>query len=151
MKITPFVLAIRAVSAEFAHRVYIPAICIAGGIAAVLIIVLVWLVTVSGWWWLLLAPVLLLTIAGMVAALIAWFLIKLVRPQQTKEQRTLVRSLVDEVQKTSEVVQTPKIIILFRLVKDIALPTKKSFIGDISTTASSLKTGLRSVVTSFKK
>jgi len=151
MILTPLVLAIRAVSAEFARRVYIPVVCIAGGIALALIILLIWLTTLSGWWWLLLGPVILATLAAIIVALVSGFIIKLVNPTQNKEQRGLVKSLVDEIQKTSEVVQTPKFIILFRLVRDITFPGKKSYINELTATATSLKTGLQKIIASFQK
>lgn len=151
MTLTPLVLAIRAVSAEFARRVYVPVVCIAGGVALALIIVLIWLTTLSGWWWLLLAPVILFVLAGIIVALVSGLVIKLVNPAQNKEQRGLVKSLVDEIQKTSEVIQTPKFIILFRLVKDIAFPGKTSYISELSATAASLKRGLQNIITSFQK
>lgn len=151
MILTPLVLAIRAVSAEFARRVYVPVVCIVGAIALALIIVLIWLTTLSGWWWLLLAPVIIGTLAGAIVALVSGFIIKLVNPAQNKEQRGLVTSLVDEIQKTSEVVQTPKFVILFRLVKDIAFPGKESYISELTTTAVSLKNGMQKIIASFQK
>lgn len=150
MILTPLVLAIRAVSAEFARRMYIPVVCIAGSLALIVLIVLIWLTTLSGWWWLLLAPVILLLVAGIVVALVSGLIIKLVNPAQNKKQRGLVTSFVDEIQTTSDVVHTPKFIILFRLVKDITFPGKKSYINELTTTAVSLKAGLQEIIASFR-
>lgn len=149
MNMPPLFTAIRAISTEFAQRVYVPVVAIAGGVLVVLIGILVWFVTMSGWWWLLLAPVIMLAIIFVFVAVIAGLILKYLAPTQTKHQRKLVKSFVDTIQKTSEAIQTPKFIILFRLMKDAIAPGKSGYIRELSDGASSLKSGLEEIVASF--
>ena len=149
MKITPLFLAVRAVSAEFARRIYVPVVYGVGISLLVLIALAVWLVTMSGWWWLLLAPLILLTLIFITAAILVRFALAFLRPQQTSAQKSTVRGFVDSLQKTAETIQTPKFVILFRLVKDLLVPGKGSYIDELSGTASSLRSGLKEVINLF--
>ena len=147
---SPLILTVRAVSTEFAQRLYAPVVWIAGGIAFVLIAVLSWAVTVSAWWWLLLGPVVVATLIAATAAIIAGLVIKLVRPKQTKVQRSKVKSFVDNLQQSSETIRTPKFILLFRLVKDSVFPSEKNLVRELSSNASSLKADLQEIIDSFR-
>jgi len=149
MKINPLFLAVRAVSAEFARRIYVPVVY-GGGIALfVLLSLSIWLVTMSGWWWLLLAPVILIGLVFLTAAILVQLAIAKLRPGQTAQQKKTVRGFVDSLQKTSEAISTPKFIILFRLVKDLLMPGKGSYIDELSGTASSLRSGFKDVINLF--
>ena len=149
MKISPLFLAVRAVSAEFARRIYVPVVYGVGIALFVLIALSIWLVTISGWWWLLLAPVIFLTVIFIAAAALTRFALAALRPAQTSAQKAKVRSFVDALQKTSETIQTPKFVILFRLVKDMFVPSKETYINELSGTASSLRNGFKEVITLF--
>lgn len=150
MNISPLFLAIRAVSAEFAGRLYVPVVAIIGSVAVVVLGLLIWLVTVSGWWWLLLAPALVATLAFFIVAIIASIALSLLRPRQTKEQRLMIRSFVDSLQQVAETIQTPKFVLLFRLVKDTILPTDHGLIQEVSSHASSLRDGMKTIIASFQ-
>lgn len=149
MTITPLILAARAVATELARRIYLPVVGIAGGVLVVLIAVSIWLCTVSAWWWFLLAPLIIFFIAFAVAAIVAHFAITLLRPDQTKEQTSTVRSFVDGLQKNSETVQTPQFILLFRIVKDLLFPPKRTFIEELSEDALGLKDDFKKIITLF--
>lgn len=149
MKVTPVILAMRAVSAEFAFRIYTP-LFYSIGIGLILLIGLsVWLVTLSAWWWLLLVPIIVLATLFGVAAIVIRFALIYLRPHQTSAQKATVRRFVDSLQKTSEAIQTPKFIILFRLVKDILFPGKSTYINELSDTAQSLRHEFKEVITLF--
>lgn len=150
MNISPLFLAIRAISAEFAQRIFAPTIYIIGGALLVLIGISIWLVTISGWWWLLLAPLILLSVLFIFAVTIAGLIIRLLQPQQTKTQRREVRSFVDALQSTSEAIQTPKFILLFRLVKDMLFPGKVSYVNQLSETVKSLQSSFREIIHLFE-
>lgn len=150
MYLNPIALAIRAVSAEFAKRMYIPVTLITGGILVVLIGFSIWLVTMSGWWWFLLGPLLFLAIVFVIAATLTALLINILKPAQNKTQRKEVRQFVDSLQHTSEAIQTPKFIILFRLVKDVVFPSQQGYIRELTANATSLKGGLENIIHSFK-
>lgn len=149
MKLTPLVLAIRAISAEFARRIYLPVVYIGSAVLLILVVLEAWLVTISTWWWLLLVPIVFVALLFIILAVIARVAITFLRPQQTKEQTQTVRKFVDALQKTSETIQTPKFIILFRLIKDMISPSKQSYVHEISGTASSLRTELSKVLKAF--
>lgn len=150
MNISPLVLTIRAVSTEFARRIYMPIVITVGVILLVLICVLIWLVTVSGWWWLALAPLLVVSTAFTIIALFIGLLINVLRPDQTKQQSKEVRAFVDTLQEASETIQTPKFILLLRLAKDAISPSERGFVREISTRSSSLKSGFQKILASFK-
>lgn len=150
MTISPLVLAVRAVSAEFANRIYLPVVWGVGAALLILIGVSIWFVTISAWWWFLLAPLILVMLVFIFAAAVAGAIIQILKPGQTKAQRATVKQFVDTLQKTTETVATPKWLILARLVKDIAFPGKESYVSELSGSAASLQRGLTSVINSFR-
>lgn len=128
----PFIRTVRAIGTQLALRLYIPAaatlIVVMGGI----IMAALWLTTLSNWWWLLFVPV---TIAGSVAlalAIIVLLLIRHIRPPQTKAQKQAVAEFVDKLQGTADIVGTPKVIILFRVIRSIAAPSKDHYLSDLA-------------------
>lgn len=149
MKLSPLVLAIRAVAAEFAQRIFLPVVLITGGVIIVLLGVTIWLTTLSGWWWFLLAPLIVVTVLTIFATVISWTALRVLTPPQTKDQQKQIRAFVDDLQETSEAIQTPMFILLFRVVKDVLFPGKESYIGKLSSTALSLKSSLQAIITSF--
>lgn len=149
MKYTSLLLTIRAVSAEFARRIYAPIVWTAALVLVVLLSILIWLVTVSGWWWIALVPATFLSLLFTILAVIIGTLLTYLRPSQTSEQRQKVKSFVDTLQTSSEVIATPRFIILFRLLKDVVRPTNKGFINEVSTNTSALHTRLKAVIQSF--
>lgn len=135
----PSLLTIRSIGAEFANRLFYPVV-IAGGIAAVLLTGLaLWLTTLSSWWWLLFIPVVMAVCIGLAVFIVVKLVIRYVTPTQTKIQKQATRQFVDKLQTVAEVTQTPKFILLFRIVRDIAAPRKSGFIGNLTTTTGSLK------------
>lgn len=150
MKLSPLVLAIRAIAVEFAQRIFLPIILVTGGVLVVLIGIAIWLVTMSGWWWLLLAPLIVITVLSIFATVIAGIMIRLLKPTQTRAQQEQVRLFVSSLQETSEAVQTPLFILFIRVLKDVLFPGKESYIGKLSSTAVTLKSSLQEIITSFK-
>lgn len=136
---SPTITVIRAIGSEFAKRLFLPVAIVALVIFALLIISVVFLGTLSQWWLLLLIPVIaLLCIASTVLAVV-WLVIRTVRTVQTKVQRTAVKVFVDKLQRLSDAVQTPKVVLLFRIVRDIAAPRKDGFIGTMTDDTTTLK------------
>jgi hypothetical protein len=147
----PILLAIRAVSAEFARRMYVPLVWSSAILLALLLGVLIWLVTISGWWWMALVPVILAALLFALLATLTGIVLTLLRPQQNKAQRLRVTSFVDALQASSETIATPKFIIFFRLLKDIVRPTKQSYVRELSDNATTLRTGFQDIIASFRK
>lgn len=143
-------LAVRAIGAEFANRVYYPVLAL--GLAATLILValVAWLVTMSAWWWLLAIPVVILISVAMGIAVIVRLIIRYVTPAQTKSQKRAVKEFVGKLQHVSETVRTPKAVLLLRLVRDIVAPRRDGFIGTLATDTFSLKSDFESIQKSFK-
>jgi len=150
MTINPLFLAVRAISAEFAHRIYTPVIIITGIVFVVILAISIALVTMSAWWWLLLVPAIFFSLVFAFLAIVTGIAINFLRPAQTATQKRDVRSFVDSIQSSSEVIQTPKFILLFRLAKDVIAPSKTNFINELSVTVSSLQPRFKAIVASFK-
>lgn len=151
MNQAPLTLAIRAICADFALRLYVQVVVITSVILFILVVACSYLVTViSAWWWLLFAPLILFIVIFIVAAIISRVVIGILKPNQSREQKKLVRQFVDTLQGTSEMVQTPKFILFFRLVKDIIRPNKQNLVSEFTLKAGSLKTILQEIVASFR-
>ena len=146
----PSILAIRSIGAEFANRVYLPVAVIALVILAGLFGLTFWLTTLSDWWWLLFA---LLTIVGSVVIGVLGvvkLIIRSVTPAQSKAQKKQAKAFVDKLQRLSEVAGTPKFVLLFQIVRDIAAPRENGLIASISNDTTSLKREFTELSNTFK-
>ena len=148
---TPLFLTVRAISSEFARRMYVPVIWGVGAGLAVLLGLIGWLTMLSGWWWLLETLLIFGAVVFTIIALIAGLGIHLLRPTQSKEQRKMVGSFVNKLQEASEIIQTPKFILLFRLAKDTIFPSEDGLVNRVVGHASSLKPDFSAIINSFKK
>lgn len=136
---SPTITAIRAIGAEFAARLFLPVVITCAVLSVVLIVSVFWLATLSQWWLLLLVPVMIL-VSVMIGVLgISWLVVRSVRPPQAKQQRRAVKAFVDKLQRVSDAVQTPKVVLLFRIIRDIAAPRKDGFIGSMTDDTTSLQ------------
>lgn len=141
---------IRAIGAEFALRLFIPVVVISMILATLLIIAVVSLSTLSEWWLLLLIPVIILISVTIGVLAISWLVVRTVRPVQTRSQLLGVKAFVDKLQRVSEAAQTPKIVLLFRIIRDIASPSKNGFIGTLTEDTSSLTRDFRDLQKLFQ-
>lgn len=148
---SPLFLAVRAISSEFAQRIFIPLVWIIGGALLLLIVLVIWLTTIEVWWWLLLVPLIIATVIYTIIASIVAIAIKFLKPTQTKSQRKSVKLFVDKLQGVSEIIQTPKVVLLFRLAKDTLFPSGNGFIENITSNATTLKPDFQAIVASFKQ
>ena len=143
------VAVIRAIGTEFAKRMYVPVAVIIAITDVVLLGLMVWLLTVSAWWLLLAVPVFVLVVVSIVLLVIAQLIIRTIAPVQTATQKTDVKAFVDKLQNLSEIVQTPKPILLFRIVRDVVAPKQGGFIQSTSSDTLSLKKDFQSLQRSF--
>ena len=143
------VSAVRAIGVEFARRIYAPVLIVAIIIAVVLIGLMIWLVTVSAWWLILAVPVFFVILVASVIFIIARIIIVLVNPGQTKQQKKDVKGFVDKLQNLSEVTQTPKPVLLFRIIKDIASSNQDGFVKRTIGHTLSLRTEFEAIQRSF--
>lgn len=117
----PFVLTLRAVGSQLAMRLYVPAVITASVVLALLVFGALWLTTLSEWWWLLFIPITVLFTIVLAVAIIIFMLIRYVRPTQTQVQKRAVGQFVDKLQGVTDVIGTPKFIILFRVIRSLSL------------------------------
>ncbi len=144
-----YVLSIRAIGSEFARRLWMQFLPIFLVTAAALIALQLWLASLSSWWWLLVIPISIFIGVGLVVGFVFRMLISYVRPVQTKEQAITVRHFVDKLQFVNEITGTPKIIILFRVIRSIAAPSSDSFLKDIVETKK-LRADFQSITHGFE-
>jgi hypothetical protein len=142
-------LVIRAVAAEFARRIYVPMLITISIIIVIAIALVIWLVTVSAWWWLLAIPVFLASIVGAVILIIAGIIIRVVNPRQKLEQKVAVKKFVDKLQGLSEIVQTPKIVLLFNVLKDVISPKEEGYVKTTIGNSLSLRKDFETLLRSF--
>lgn len=151
MRPTPIILATRAISSEFIRREVLGLFVFGAVTIAILHILGLWLISMSSWWWILEILFIVLSSVFAILSLIVFFIIKLVKPEQTSKQRKQVKKFVDSLQELSDTAQTPKFILLFRLIKDILIPSQTSMISQITSQASSLKPDLETIIKSFSR
>jgi hypothetical protein len=143
-------LAIRSIGTEFANRLFYPVV-IAGAVAAGLLVALAfWLSTLSSWWWLLFIPIIMAICIGLAVFIVVKLVIRSITPTQTKQQKQAAKQFVDKIQTVAEATQTPKVVLLFRVVRDIAAPRESGFIGSLASTSSSLKGDFIDLKNTFK-
>lgn len=135
----PTILVIRAVGAELARRIFYPVVITAAIIAALLLGGTIWLMTLSAWWGLLLFAVISALCVGIAVFTVVRLTIKTVTPLQNPVQKKAVKSFVSKIQLLSETVGTPKFILLFKIVKDVAAPREDGFIGTLTGASTTIK------------
>lgn len=150
MKVTPYAQAVRSISAEFGRRLYLPVVITTVIIWGVLVGITIWLVTLSAWWWLLLVPLIVVGVIGAIVALVIAGLLRFLRPAQSADQRVAVRAFVDALQEAAETLQTPRIFLLFRVVKDAVFPGQQGFLKQVTSNIGSLKPDFMAIVDSFR-
>ena len=138
---TPYIRALRAITATVFQRVY-------RFVAAIIaiILLLLWVLSlylelaVSGWWFLLFAILVPLTIIVVVIATILWLLSQRLLPRTLeKAEKAEVLAFSDKILRVAEVRATPLPIMLFLIAKDIVRGKKSSFVEGVIADSSSLK------------
>ena len=135
----PLITAVRAVGVEFVRRTARPLIIIVLVIALLAVAGGAWLTTLNAWWWILEAVLIVYALLSL--GLIVGFrmLLRLVEPPLSSQQRKDVGAFVDKLERTSEHVQTPQPLIIFRIVRDIIRRNgDDSFIASVSRDTRSL-------------
>lgn len=144
-------LAIRSIGAEFANRIYLIVVLVAIVIGVCLFGLNVWLTTYSHWWWLLFLVLMVAASIAIAVLIVIKLVIRSVTPNQTKTQRVQTKAFVDKLQQLSDTVQTPKIVLMFRIVRDIAAPRSDGFIATLSHNTSTLTRDFVALSKTFKK
>lgn len=142
-------LAIRSIGTEFANRLFYPVVITGAVVAGLLVALASWLTTLSSWWWLLFIPIVMAICIGVAVFIVVKLVIRSITPSQTKQQKQAAKQFVDKIQTVAEATQTPKVVLLFRVVRDIAAPRESGFIGNLASTTGSLKADFTEHVRSF--
>lgn len=146
------VLAIRAVAAEFANRIYVPVLITLIIVAFILVVVSIWLVNVNAWWWILAVLIYIAIIVAGIMLVVVRAIISAVNPRQTKTQQSAVKAFVDKLQDLSDITQTPKFILLFRILHDAISSKKKgTFIEATIQNTTSLKSDYANLLRLFSQ
>ena len=93
MKPSPLLLAVRAISVEFAKRIYYPVSISGAAVLFVLVAGSVWLVTESAWWLFLLVPLILIFLVFSTVSIIAGLALRLIQPSVTAQQKKDIKHL----------------------------------------------------------
>jgi Na+/melibiose symporter-like transporter len=143
--------AVRAIAARFALQVYIPVAAIITVVVVGLVVLSAWLTTDSPWWWALFVLVVLLGMIIGTILIIIWAIITALTPDQSTRLKRQVKAFVEKISQLSEVAQTPKFILLFRLVRDTMRPRENSYIASVSTATKTLRTDFTELVEAFRR
>jgi hypothetical protein len=139
MNLKPSFQAVRSIGVTFASRLYKPVVIVYCIVAVILLGLAIWLATTDTLWLILLVFVvfILFIVGGLLVA--GLFIIKRVAPIQTKAQKLQSKQLADKLMRLAEVTGTPKIILLFNVVKDVVAPSDKGYIISLSNDTTSIK------------
>jgi MFS family permease len=128
----PTITVIRAIGTEFARRILRPLILTGAVVAVILLSVGGWLTTQSGWWWLLEFVFICGTLLFVTLIIAVQFILRRVTPPLSKLQKKSVASFVDKLERVAENVQTPQIVIIFYVIRDILRPRAGNFIETVA-------------------
>lgn len=140
----------RAIGCEFLARKLKSLGILLGIIVFVSLAVAIWLTTVNVWWWLLAVPVILFSILGVTAFVAARVTLLVLKPTVTDIQDQAVKDFVDKFERVAEHVQTPMFILVFRVIRDILRPGKKTFIQSATEDSTTLHKDLAALQAKFK-
>jgi len=144
-------LAIRSIGAEFANRVFYPVLITSIVIVVACISLTSGLATTNQWWLLLYIPTVIAACASIGVLVIAKLIIRTVTPVQSIVQKKATKKFVDKLQRLSEITQTPKYILLFQIIRDIAAPRENGFIGSFAGDTASLKGEYTELINLFRQ
>jgi hypothetical protein len=136
------ILAVRAITSEYATQLLLPLLWTGLAIYAVLMALIIWIAVEVSPWWLLLAFVpTIVIIAGVAVWIGAWILSKRLAPVMNKTQRKATRKFVGHIGKIAENLGTPRFILVFRIIKDVMTRPNsgQTFIGELSQTPGDMK------------
>ncbi len=129
------VLAVRAITAQYAKRWLLPFLFIGAGIYAIVMSIIAWVAAVaSQWWWLLSIVPTILFVISLGIWIFAWVLAGRISPPLSSRQKKAAKRFNERIDGVAEKIATPKFVILYRVIKDVVMrPTSsKTFIGEIA-------------------
>jgi hypothetical protein len=136
---TSALIPIRAIATELANRVFVPVALTSAGLSILLVGGVMWLSTIGQLWLLLLVPVVMAICVAIGVLTIIKLTLITIRPAQTAVQKNAVAAYVKNLQRLSEITQTPRVVLLFRVVRDASAPSKDGFVGTLTHDTIALK------------
>ena len=122
------------------RRILRPLIIIGSIVAVVLLGIGGYLTTLNAWWGILEIAFIMGVIIFLSLSIILRLLMKFADPPQSTSQRQAVRKYVDKLQRVSEHLQTPQLVVLYRVIRDTLWPqnNEHTFIETVSHDTKSL-------------
>ncbi len=146
---TPSLLAIRAIATELAYRVYKPIVVTAIIVGVISLSLMVWLVMMSAWWLFLAVPVFFALVVVALLLVFTGITIRIVSPRPNREQKKQVADFVNKIQGLSEITATPKLFLLFRVIRDVMVPSRTGYVQGLISDTTSLKKDFTSLLDTF--
>lgn len=146
------VQAVRAVTSEYAKQVLRPLLFIGVGVYALIMVIIAWIAYAASPWWMLLAfiPTILFCVG-----LAIWIGVRVtasrIAPDMNKTQKSATREVVKHLNTVAEQIGTPRVILIFRIVKDVIFPSKsnQTLIGELAETPGQLHRSFEKLRKSF--
>jgi hypothetical protein len=136
------VLAIRAITSQYATQLLWPILWIGLGTYALVMTLIIWVsVEVSPWWLLLAFVPTIVFLVGLALWVGSWILSKRLAPIMNNAQKKATKKFVSHVGRVAEQLGTPRFILIFRVLKDVmSQPNSgQTFIGELSQTPGDMK------------
>jgi hypothetical protein len=143
------ILATRAVAAEFGARLVRPLILIGICLLVVLHGIGGWLTTVHAWWWLLESLFIFATIVFVVLVIGSQLVLRIIAPDVTRAQKRAIKEFVDKFERVTGSAGTPKILLLYYIVRDSVQKRKNGFIVTAARDSTTLHTDFASLCNLF--
>lgn len=129
------VLAVRAVTSEYARQLLRPVLFIGIAVYALAAALIIWIATSVSLWWLLLGVVpTTLFCVGLAIWIGVYVTARRVAPSMNKRQHAATKKVVKEVGQVAERLGTPRFILIFQVVRDVLFPPKtgRTLIGELA-------------------
>lgn len=138
---TPYIRALRAITATVFQRVYRPTVWVIGGSLVLLWIGIIILASsVTPWWLVFLVILIPLTLVATVLAVVLWLLSQRLFPRHlTRGERSKILEFSDKILRVAEIRATPVPIIVALIAKDIFRGKKSSYLEGIISDSTSLR------------
>ncbi len=139
----------RAIAAEYFRRKYRSIIIIYWITFIFFALLFGWLLPFSNWWLLVAFPIIGLLLVGGFVLVITRIMLRTIQPSLSSEQSSAVSVFVDKLLQVADNLQTPPIVILFYMLKDIMRPSNTTYIGSVIDDSRNLRPAFESLRSLF--
>ena len=148
----PHIFVLRAIGSEFALS-FIKPIAIVLAVVLVIVVGVAWLLATmfSPWWWLLVVPFAALGGALGAVLLLSYVIIRVFRPELSKEQRVAVRGFMEKVSGLNEAARTPYPLLVARIAIDFVIHRDGRYIKGLIDDSRSLKREYSAILGYFSR